>query len=90
MKHACFGNSNTGPEIDRPYVLKILIRWGSVRGAFGVRSGSVRGLWNILYYSIIYNAKHFLHCHNLNKLNLFVRFWVVTSSEMPAAQADLV
>ena len=41
---ALFGNSNTGPEIDRPYVLKILIRSGSVRGPFGVRSESVRGL----------------------------------------------
>ena len=41
------GNSNTGPEIDRPYVLKILIRSGSVRGSFRVRSGSVRGPFGV-------------------------------------------
>ena len=41
------GISNTGPEIDRPYVLKILIRSGSVRGPFGVRSGPVRGPFGV-------------------------------------------
>ena len=42
-KASKFGNSNTGLEIDRPYVLKILIRSGSVRAPFGIRSGPVRG-----------------------------------------------
>ena len=46
------GNSNTGPEIDRPYVLKILIRSGSVRGRFGVRSGSARALFGVRSRSV--------------------------------------
>ena len=47
VRDGLIGNSNTGPEIDRPYVLKILIRSGSVRGPFGVRSGSVRNPFGV-------------------------------------------